>query len=699
MNNNELKAVSWLIEQYAKKELAEGFQPTALHQYNDEENNLIYFRIRLKHPDGRKWIRPFHFNTEKDDWIIGEPTFESGKPLYLLSNIGSDLARDVWVVEGEQKADLLTSLGFIAVTSGSSTSATDANWDVLRGRSIVIWRDFDESGLQYSQEVTNILQSIGCSLRYIDVNQLSLPDGGDVVDWFKANPHASKQDILNLLMKDKEDSSWPIPIPLTALILEKPYPHEALPDTVRAAVEEVQRFVKAPMALVASSALSAISLAIQTYIDVKRDEKLCGPTGLFFMTIADSGERKSTCDGFFMQSIYDYEKRQRDAAKSSIKSYEVSMAIWQSKFDGIKAEIKKLAKKSESTENMESALFELEHIKPKHPKVPRLVYSDATPEALKRNLATIWPSAGVVSSEGGVVLGAHAMQKDSAMRNFATYNQAWDGKNIPTDRIGSESFTAQAVRLTMSIQVQEAALMEFTAKLGSIARGIGYFARVLLAKPESTQGTRFFTTSPEKWPALGNFHQRITQILDKAAPFDSHAELTPRLMSFSPEAKDAWVRFHDMIENQLHQTGDLYDVRDVASKIADNAARLSALFQGFEKEIDSEIQIDLFEKASCLVLWHLNESKRFFGELSLSPELTNLVKLEKWLIAYCQKNNVDKIPTKIVLQHGPASMRTEQALSETINILQQYHRAKIVKSSRKKWIEINPMLLDKTNQQ
>lgn len=215
----------------------------------------------------------------------------------------------------------------------------------------------------------------------------------------------------------------------------------------------------------------------------------------------------------------------------------------------------------------------------------------------------------------------------------------------------------------------------------------------------TTQGTRSFTPPPDKWLALGNFHHRITTILEKAAPFDSYAELTPNLMSFSVEAKEAWIQFHDMIEIQLHQTGDLYDVRDVASKIADNAARLAALFQGFEKEIDSEIQLDVFEKASRIVLWHLNESKRFFRELSLSPELTNLVKLEKWLVTYCERNNVDKIPTKIVLQYGPASMRTEQALFETINMLQQYHHAKIVISSRKKWTEINPMLLDKTIQQ
>ena len=57
---------------------------------------------------------------------------------------------------------------------------------------------------------------------------------------------------------------WPEPLPLTAKIELEPYPLDALPYTVRAAVVEVQRFTKAPISLVGSSAaLAALSLAIQ----------------------------------------------------------------------------------------------------------------------------------------------------------------------------------------------------------------------------------------------------------------------------------------------------------------------------------------------------------------------------------------------------------------------------------------------------
>jgi putative DNA primase/helicase len=104
---------------------------------------------------------------------------------------------------------------------------------------------------------------------------------------------------------------WPEPQTLAAKVDPEPYPLDAMPDTIRAAVEEVQGFTKAPVPLVASSALAALSLTIQAHADAKRAEKLTGPVSLFLLTIADSGERKSTCDGFFTKAIRDYERHKR----------------------------------------------------------------------------------------------------------------------------------------------------------------------------------------------------------------------------------------------------------------------------------------------------------------------------------------------------------------------------------------------------
>ena len=154
---------------------------------------------------------------------------------------------------------------------------------------------------------------------------------------------------------------WPAPQALSAKVDPEPYPLDALPMQIRAAVEEVAGFVKAPIPMVASSALAALSLAIQAHTDAKRLEKLYGPVGLFILVIADSGERKSTCDGFFTKTISDYEEAQAEAARAALKDHRAAIEAWEAKRGGIKEKIRQLAKEQKSTASMESALRDLEH--------------------------------------------------------------------------------------------------------------------------------------------------------------------------------------------------------------------------------------------------------------------------------------------------------------------------------------------------
>ena len=105
-------------------------------------------------------------------------------------------------------------------------------------------------------------------------------------------------------------NEWPEPEPLNSPDDPLPYPLEALPDEIREAVEEVLCFAQSPPPLAACSALAALSLVGQGLADVRRTEGLTGPISLFFLTMADSGERKSSVDGHFMAGIREWELSQ-----------------------------------------------------------------------------------------------------------------------------------------------------------------------------------------------------------------------------------------------------------------------------------------------------------------------------------------------------------------------------------------------------
>lgn len=252
--------------------------------------------------------------------------------------------------------------------------------------------------------------------------------------------------------------------------------------------------------------------------------------------------------------------------------------------------------------------------------IPRLLYSDATPEALAHGM-TRWPSAAVISAEAGAVLGAHAMGRDSIVRNLALLNSLWDAGELRVDRRTSESFTVRGARLTMSLHVQADALRDFFDKAGPLARGVGFFARFLMAWPESTQGTRQYREAPQSWPALSAFNRRLASLLETRPPLNDRGELDPPTLALSPEAKAAWIRFYNDVESELGAGGELIDVRDVASKAADNAARLTALLHVFEHGPTGSVSLAHMEVACRLVAWHLTEARRFLGEFSLPPLL------------------------------------------------------------------------------
>ena len=317
--------------------------------------------------------------------------------------------------------------------------------------------------------------------------------------------------------------AWPELQPLYAKIEGEDYRTDALPPLIREAVVEVQGFVQAPTALVALSALSSVSLAVQTHYDVERAKSLSGPTGLFMLAIAESGERKSSCDGYFSKALRDHDAEQLEAAKPEIRAHEAAKAAWFAEKSGIESAIKAAAKGGDDTADLKRQLLAHETTKPLPPVVPRLVYGDATPEALIDGLDS-WKSGGVLSAEAGTILGSHAMG-DSAMRHLATLNVLWSGEAIDQRRRSRPAIFIDGARLTIGLQVQEATLREFIRGTGDLARGTGFFARCLMAWPPSTQGGREFKKPPESFSALGAFTDRLKSLLSRPVPVD-HAKTT-----------------------------------------------------------------------------------------------------------------------------------------------------------------------------
>jgi len=425
---------------------------------------------------------------------------------------------------------------------------------------------------------------------------------------------------------------------------------------------------------------------------VRRAEGLIGPVGLFTLVIAESGERKSSSDSYFRRPIDQYERDQHEAGKPVLREYEKAHAAWEARATGIKDRIRKLSKEGKPTNAAERELSECYEQKPVRPRVPRLAYSDVTPEALAYGLATEWPSGGILSAEAGSVLGGHAMNAESIMRNMAQFNTLWDGNPLRVDRRTSESFVANGVRLTIGLQVQPQTLLAFFEKHGALARGIGFMARFLFSWPESTQGTRFFSHAPRSWPTLNRMAVRLRELLDTPVNIDNGA-LTPHVLSLSDAAQDKWIAIHDAIESELAPAGELTDVRDVASKAADNVARVAALFHVLRSGPSGLIQPEDVVRAGKIVTWHLQEAKRFFQMSEPESDESHAVVLDRFLARRCAQRGVGCLSTREVQQQANKVLRDRATLDEALAELVTYGRVRLRNVGRQHWIDVHPELL------
>ena len=129
-------------------------------------------------------------------------------------------------------------------------------------------------------------------------------------------------------------AAWSTPVPLVGQIERVAYPVDALPPAIRGAVEEVQDAVQAPAEMVASSALAVASLAAQSAADVSRNRALPGPCSLYFLTVAESGDRKSTVDRLMGRAVHAFQDEQRDASRLTLAAHAADVAAWEAKRGG-----------------------------------------------------------------------------------------------------------------------------------------------------------------------------------------------------------------------------------------------------------------------------------------------------------------------------------------------------------------------------
>lgn len=488
------------------------------------------------------------------------------------------------------------------------------------------------------------------------------------------------------------EQQLPKPRPLFQAHVAAPYPSNALPPLIRDAVQEVVGYVQAPVALVVASALAAVSTAVQTRYSVRRDAALSGPATLYLLTVAESGERKSTVDKLFTGPIRDWEAEQRKLYRERRAKYEAELEDWERQGEEIQRNIQGGFL---STQLGTAADPRLAHqlAKPEEPRQVRVLRGDDTPEALAMALEN-YPVASIISAEAGTIFGSHGMKADAVMSNLSQANTMWDGGSIQRGRVSSGELHVEGMRVTMGLQVQPAVLDSFVQKTGGLAKGIGYFARFLFSRPVSTQGSRLFVEASEHQPARAAFCNRMTTLLAAEAVFDEYGRLASDYLGFDADARRVWVNFYDEVEEQLRGDAAYSGIKDVASKAADNAARLACCFHVFAGEPGAAIGRVSMIGACALMTWYLDEAVSFARSADAAPEMADAQLLEEWLVrevtTRCKAGGSPVVAVNEVRRKGPNRLREAKSkrLDDALELLQDHHRVLVTRRHGSKGLDI-----------
>ncbi len=455
-----------------------------------------------------------------------------------------------------------------------------------------------------------------------------------------------------------------------------PFPMDAL-GPLRVAAEAAARITNAPEALAAQSALAVAATIVQVFSDVETLGGGSAPVSLFLLTVAASGERKSSTEKRLTVALGEWEKDARKKAAQAYGKFKIAGKAWEAKQNGLLASVKKGGPEAVAAE---AALGELEP-RPAPPGDPTRLVTEPTFEGLTNLLAkSPHKSLGLLAAEGGQFLGGHAMNKDNRQKTVSAFSLLWDGDPIKRTRAAEgETKAITDARFSMCLQVQPVIAEELLND--PLAQGQGFLARFLIVQPESTIGTRTLTGSKEEKQAqemakldLDNFRiQALNLLMENGRRSEDGAERG--LLSLSYQAENLLRDFYNRTEEAQAKGGWLAGHTAVASKIAEQACRLAGVMALWANPNAQEIGAETMRDAITLAEFYLGEAVRL-GSIGAMPQADREAEeLRVWLFGKWQELAAEKgrdpalISSRDLSCWAPSQLRVAATYKAALNKL------------------------------
>lgn len=444
------------------------------------------------------------------------------------------------------------------------------------------------------------------------------------------------------------------------------YPIAALSPTLRDAILGIEAIAQVPLSLAAQSVLAAASLGTQGFVNVETITGRVVPTSLFLLSIAASGDRKSTSDGFAIAPVKEREEQLAVHFEQHKLEYQIEDAAY-------KAATTKAKSGGKTRDEIRSHL-EACGKPPVHPVQPLLTVDEPTGPGIQRLFAEAMPALGLFSDEGATFLGGWSMQEENQAATGGMLSKLWDGAPIKRVRADKENGTQILFgrRLCLHLMVQPDIAGNL---LGNRAvRNQGLLSRILVAAPKSLKGTRFWR-EPDAGhrEGLARYQAKLGRLLatDFRYTNPQTRALDLQVIKLSPEAKGRLIQFSDHCERQLGPGGPYEQIADFASKMTENATRLAAtiaFFEGRFKVVEEGLSAQAVSAGIALMEFYASEAVRLYGTSALDNDTANAAALIEWI----RKRQLAAVGVRFLNRRGPTQVRSATVLKQAIEILVEH---------------------------
>ena len=457
------------------------------------------------------------------------------------------------------------------------------------------------------------------------------------------------------------------PEPLPERHVAPKFPMDALGPVLGEAAKRLAYHVQAPEGMAGQSVLAAVSLIAQSHINAKRGPIGIGPVSIFCLTVAESGDRKSTLDRLALAPIREYEKQREIEVSDQEKRYKTELKAWQMCQDALIASYTKAVEMSpDKQKELAEKLFSLEQVKPISPSRSNITFSEPTAEGIWKHYIQGEPSAGLFSDEGISFFGGHGMSEEAKGRSIHMLSKLWDGDPlIRTRGADGESGTLSNRRLASHLMVQPVVSAKVLAD--PLLQGQGFLARFLVCHEASLAGTRLLagrdlTKGPHNDPAIVRYWSILTRLLSMPMQIDKGTGgLELITYSLEDDALAEWCLLHDRIEEQIRPDGKFISIKAFASKAPEHAARIASILAFVD--VDEQPTVEHVKRAGILIFYYLESM--VIRTMDAQEDVNEL--LANDLLQWIKENN-GKL-SAMEFKRLPNSLRSAETARNLLRIL------------------------------